>query len=127
MSGRCHRPRRVAVGMAFFALFFQLFLPVALAAAADAGAPNRVLEICSIDGTRLIQFDDQGHASDEGIQTAEICTLCLVHAGFAIGKDTIAELLPPTLGAIGGVRKPTPDHPRAFISSDLTARGPPLG
>ncbi len=128
MMGRGRQLGRVAAGVAFFGLFFQLFLPVALAATADAGADNRVLEICSIDGSRLVDFAIDGETPEDGVQTVELCTRCIVHAAFAPVRP--AGLIPAPVSGyadVGYAPRPTPYHAMAFISSDLAARGPPVG
>ena len=128
MTGRGGQFKRIAAGAAFFGLFFQFFLPVALAAAADAGAHNRVLEICSVEGTRLVDFALDGGSPEEGVQSVELCTRCVVHAAFAPEKPAAADpvLIEQAVDTRSSLR-PTPYHARAFISSDLAARGPPLG
>jgi len=127
MTGVGGQFRRLAAGAAFFGLFFQLLLPVALATASDAGAHNRVLEICSVDGTRLVDFAVDGGLREEGVQTVELCTRCIVHAAFAPERPAGLQfsLAVQDVDTRFSLR-PTPYHARAFISSDLAARGPPL-
>ena len=120
--------KRLAVGAAFFSLFFQLFLPVALAAAVDAGAPNRVLEICSIDGVRLVDFDAEDGTGEDSIEVKDLCTRCLVHTVSVPAKNVHgADLLRSDANGARAFARYTPYHPKAYISSDLTARDPPLG
>lgn len=132
MTGRArHNPRRaLAVGLALFGLFFQLLLPIPLAAAVEPGAPNRVLEICAADGIVRVPLPavDQTGGDEQGTSGyVEACNHCVLHAAQFV--------LPPTyddadIGPTANVRRLayslSDENPKGARIAPFDARGPPV-
>lgn len=120
--------RSLAVGLALFGLFFQLFLPISLAAAAEPGAPNSFLEICSADGIIHVPLPDTGQTGRDGADDAyvEACNHCVLHAAHFVLSSRVQETKEPytAKGQPIGLALSDGNHgpaPRAGFD----ARGPP--
>lgn len=128
-----HSPRRpLTVGLALFGLFFQLFLPVSIAAAAEPGAPNRILEICAADGIVRVPLpahngaDGAAGAQDAG-EYVEACNHCVLHAAHFFlpsrGPDTAAR---PVAGGARLTLSISDRNPGSAARAGFDARGPPM-
>ena len=125
--------RSLAVGLALFGLFFQLLLPIPLAAAVEPGAPNRILEICAADGIVRVPLpaatapsSDAEDGEDEGGSYVEACNHCVLHAAhFFLPARGIDEIVQPTalgerLSLLSSDR-----NPGTAPKAGFDARGPP--
>lgn len=125
-SPRARRP--LAVGLALFGLFFQLFLPIPLSAASEPGAPNRVLEICAADGIVRVPLPAQDGAAGEADDGAyvEACNHCVLHAAFFFLPVREPETVDRPFAVHERFVLPQSDKYReAAATAAFDARGPP--
>lgn len=124
-----HSTRRsLAIGLALFGLFFQLFLPVSLAAAAEPGGPNRVLEICAADGIVRVPLppgETRDGASDAGAYV-EACNHCVLHAAhFFLPARGLEAIERPATGGQRLSRTLSDRNHGTAAKAGFDARGPP--
>ena len=126
MSKRGGSVRRAIVGGIFFSLFFQLFLPVAVAGVAPPGEPTRALELCGAGGIRLLSLDALPDGEAATAVPPESCILCFLHKAEGPGRDMVPD--PDRALVVAGpavFERTIPFHSRYHITSDVTARAPP--
>lgn len=122
----------LAVGLALFGLFFQLFLPISLAAAAEPGAPNRVLEICAADGIVRVplppsETGETGDGSSEAGGYVEACNHCVLHAAhFFLPTRAPEAMVRPATGGERLALSLSDENPGTAQRAGFDARGPPM-